>query len=168
MIKIGNNLTKFFTYSCRPADKKELKKIIEERISKEGPECDLNDIDVSLIANMSNLFYGTNFNGNISRWDTSNVKLMFMMFAQSCFNGDISDWDVSKVTDMSEMFYNSSFNQDISKWDVSNVGDMQLMFCGSEFNQDISNWKIKDDCKTMQMFRNCNIKEEFKPKSLRV
>ena len=43
---------------------------------------------------------------------------------------------------------------------------MNFMFASSNFNQDISNWKIKDDCKTMQMFRNCNIKEEFKPKSL--
>ena len=167
MIKIGNNLTKFSNYSCQPKTKEELRSIIYNRISKDGPECDLNDVDVSLITNMSNLFYGTNFNGDISKWDVSNVKLMFMMFAQSNFNGDISDWDVSKVTDMSEMFYNSSFNQDISKWNVSNVGDMQLMFCGSEFNQDISKWKINANCNTSCMYNNCPIKEEYKQKSKR-
>ena len=44
-LKIGKNISSFSTYSCQPADKKELKQIIEERINKEGPDCDLNDID---------------------------------------------------------------------------------------------------------------------------
>ena len=55
-LKIGKNLSSFSTYSCQPADKKELEKIIEERIKKEGPNCDLNDIDTSLITDMSYLF----------------------------------------------------------------------------------------------------------------
>ena len=51
------------------------------------------------------------------------------MFFNSQFNGDISKWDVSNVTNMSCMFdYNSQFNGDISKWDVSNVTDMSNMF----------------------------------------
>ena len=79
MIKIGKNLTKFSAYSYKPETKEELEKIIKERISKEGQNCDLNDIDVSLINDMSFLFYGSNFNGNISNWNTSNVKDMFMM-----------------------------------------------------------------------------------------
>ena len=52
------------------------------------------------------------------------------MFSNSLFNGDISKWDVSNVEDMYAMFSNSLFNGDISKWDVSNVKDMSDMFDG--------------------------------------
>jgi hypothetical protein len=52
----------------KPANKDELKKIIENRIQTEGPECDLNDIDVSDITDMSWMFRGSNFNGDISKW----------------------------------------------------------------------------------------------------
>ena len=31
-LKMGKNLSNFSTYSCQPADKKELKNIIDERI----------------------------------------------------------------------------------------------------------------------------------------
>ena len=142
MIKIGKDIRKFSTYSCQPQTKFELKNIINERISKEGPRCNLNDIDVTLIEDMAGLFDSSDFNGDISEWDTSNVKYMTWMFANSNFNSDISNWNVSKVKYMA------------------------YMFACSKFDQNISNWKIKDECKTMQMFRNCGTKEEFKPKSL--
>ena len=88
-----------YNYNYFPETKEELQEIIKERIDQEGPEVDLNDIDVSNITDMSILFQ--NF---------------------SNFNGDISNWDVSNVNDMSGMFLDcESFNQDISAWDVSNV-----------------------------------------------
>ena len=68
MIKIGNNLSEFSIYSCQPTTKYELEDIITDRIKEQGPNCDLNDIDVSLIANMSYLFYRSKFNGDISKW----------------------------------------------------------------------------------------------------
>ena len=142
MIKIGKNLSNFSTYSCQPKTKDDLKFIIKSRMDKEGPNCDLNDIDVSLITDMSS------------------------MFAYSLFNGDISNWDVSNVKDMWGMFYMSWFNQDISKWDVSNVKSMVSMFSKSKFNKDISNWKINSRCNIAGMFVECSIKEEHKPKSL--
>ena len=43
------------------------------------------------------------------------------MFDHSYFNGDISKWDVSNVEDMTSMFSDSAFNQDISMWNVSKV-----------------------------------------------
>ena len=53
-------------YNYFPQTKEELKEIIEKRIKEEGNEVDLNDIDVSNITNMSNLFERTNFNGDVS------------------------------------------------------------------------------------------------------
>ena len=143
MIKIGNNLSEFSIYSCQPNTVFELKKLIDDRISNEGINCDLNDIDTSLITNMTYLFYNSNFIGDISKWNTSKVTNMSGMFSKSNFNGDISNWDVSKVEDMS--------------W----------MFDKSKFNSDISNWNINKDCKAFNMFNECQIKEEYKPKSLR-
>ena len=163
-LKIGKDLSEWSAYSCQPKTKKELEKIIEERISKEGPNCDLNDIDVSQITNMSDLFYNSEFNGDISKWDVSNVKEMWCMFSHSKFNGDISNWDVSNVENMRCMFYNAEFNQDISKWDTSNVKNMSYTFFGTKFNQDISNWKINKDCAVNSMFSECSIKDEYKPK----
>ena len=125
-----------------PQTKEKLQDIIKYRIEVEGNKVNLNDIDVSQITDMSELFLWSDFNGNISGWDVSNVTNMYGMF-YSCvlFNQDISNWDVSNVSDMAFMFNGcESFNQDLSGWDVSNVIDM------------------------FYMFDNCPIKEEYKPK----
>ena len=119
MLKIGNNISSFSSYSCRPTSKNELKEIIKERISKEGPNCNLNDIDTSLIISMAGLFEDSSFNGDISKWNVSSVKYMTWMFANSKFNGDISEWNVSNVEDMNGMFAGSEFKQDISNWKTS-------------------------------------------------
>ena len=141
-MKIGRDISRFSTYSCQPNTKNELEYIIDSRVSKHGPKCDLNDIDVSMITDMS--------------W----------LFSDSDFTGDISNWDVSRVKTMHGMFYNSSFNGNINDWNVSNVLDMTKMFVLSKFNQDISDWKINERCVVYDTFFRCPIKEEFKPKSL--
>ena len=137
---IKKNKSKNYKYF--PKTRKELKDIILQRIETEGNKVDLNDIDVSKITDMSNLFNRINFNGDISKWDVSNVKNMYGMFEDcNSFNQDISDWDVSNVTDMSDMFCKCiSFNQDISNWNVSNVKDKN------------------------NMFHSCSIEEKYKPK----
>ena len=129
---IKRNKSKNYKYF--PKTKKELQDIILQRIKEDGSEVDLNDIDVSNITDMSDLFLRKDFNGDISSWDVSNVKNMSEMFV-NCFkfNKDISSWDVSNVTDMTSMFNScKSFNQDISKWNVSKVKDHYFIFsnCG--------------------------------------
>ena len=117
-----------------------LRKLINDRIAEFGPNCDLNDIDVSHITNMSNMFYDSEFNGDISKWDVSNVENMNFMFFYSSFNGDISRWDISGVKDMSGMFKKSKFNGDISNWDVSGVENMGDMFDNSPLKGNEPEW----------------------------
>lgn len=170
-------------YTEHPADNKELRKIIAERldagksyfndidISKiKDLSCvfhmignigyiDIDEWDVSNVEDMTNLFcYCTNFNADVSGWDTSKVKVMAGMFAGcDIFNCDLNDWDVSNVTDMSFMFANCyKFNGDIHSWDVSKVRHMNNMFeeC-SDFNIDISGWDVRSTRIIRSMFEGC-------------
>ena len=70
------------------------------------------------------------FNGDLSRWDTSNVTTMkYMFYDAQAFNGDLSGWDTSNVTTMHCMFRNAhAFNGDLSRWDTSKVTDMDYMY----------------------------------------
>ena len=102
VIKKRNNL---FDHKYFPKTKEELKDLIKQRIEQEGNEANLNDIDVSKITDMSNLFQNSDFNGDISNWDVSNVTNMISMFYRcKSFNQDISRWDVSKVKYFSYVF----------------------------------------------------------------
>ena len=75
-----------------PKTKEELRSLVIKRVTEEGPKCDLNDIDVSKITDMSYMFMGLNFNGDISKWDNSNVKDMNDMFYLSPLSGREPDW----------------------------------------------------------------------------
>jgi surface protein len=89
------------TKSCivKPSTKDELKTIIEQELERQGPDADLNFIDVSEIDNMECLFY------------RKNIRYI-----------EIDGWDVSNVTDMHGMFYDCKyFNCDLSLWNTSNV-----------------------------------------------
>ena len=107
-------------HNYKPTSKDELKNIINNLISKRGDNADLNDIDVSEITDMSELFRYEAFNGNISEWNVSNVTDMTAMFYKSAFNGNLSSWDVSNVKHMSWMFGYSDFdNASINNWNVT-------------------------------------------------
>ena len=131
-----NSKSKFRKYNYSPKTKDELKELIKQLIKERGNKADLNDIDTSEITDMSYLFDGSDFNGDISCWNVSNVNNMLYMFYASDFNGDISEWDVSKVEDMERMFTNSIFNGDISKWKVLPTVKMthMLRYCPLEKN----------------------------------
>ena len=134
----------------------------------------ISNWDVSNVTDISDMFHRSKFSGDISKWNVSNVTDMSRLFYyNSNFNGDISNWDVSNVTNMSLLFANSKFNGDISNWNVKNVTDMYHMFEHSVFNQDISKWKINRKCKSQMklygdIFNSCPIKNEYKPKMLRI
>jgi len=140
-LKIGSK-TKVNKSFRNPKDWDELRDIIRERL-EENKDANLNDIDVSDITDMGELFWGLGpHNIDISKWDVSNVKYMSRMF-EGCtnFNSNISDWDVSNVVDMSWMFNDcKKFNCDLSKWDVSNVIDMFSTFYGCKSLKKLPKW----------------------------
>lgn len=72
---------------------------------------------------MGGLFEYTEFNGDVSRWNVSNVTCMERMFFDSRFNGHISQWNVRNVHDMRYLFAHSDFKGDFSKW---NIAQLQL------------------------------------------
>ena len=84
--------TKVNEYNYHPKTNEELQGLLKQLIEERGNEGDFNDIDVSKITDMTELF--------------KHMKK---------FNGDISNWDVSNVTDMSSMFWGcGSFNQPLN------------------------------------------------------
>ena len=132
--------------------KNELEDIIET-ILKIDLKANLNWLDISKISDISMLFRGTKFNGDISEWDVSHIKDMDELFSNSKFNGDISNWNVSSVETMNLIFSEGSeFNGDISNWNVSHVKEFTLAFSNSKFNGDISNWDTSSATSMAGMF----------------
>jgi surface protein len=67
-------------------------------------------------------YHSSNFDGNITDWDTSSVTNMQGLFYYSVFNKDISGWDVSSVTNMGYFVKdNTDFYQNLSSWRVSQI-----------------------------------------------
>ena len=121
-------------YTCHPKDWHELRDILEERL-KENKDADLNDIDVSKVKDMSNLFMDLN---------PHNIK--------------IDEWDVSNVEDMSCMFYAcSEFNCNLSKWKINKVENMYCMFfkCENFKGEGLENWKVNSNIDIRYMFDGC-------------
>jgi len=83
---------------------------------------ELRTIIKYIMANLKNL------TPNLNWIDTSRITDMSYLFIESEFKGDISEWNVSNVESMYSMFAGSDFNSDISKWNVSRVADMRYMF----------------------------------------
>ena len=111
-LRLGS--AKTYNYCC-PKTKKELCKIIGERLVKDK-NADLNDIDVSKITDMSYLFAHLPFNGDISEWNVENVTDMNHMFMNSNFAGDISDWKVNDECYLYDMFKDCPLEQCPPKW----------------------------------------------------
>ena len=138
-----NSKSKVNQYHYHPTELNELKELIKQLIEERGHDADLNDIDISKMKTLSNLFSSGPekfFNGDISKWNVSNVEDMEELFENCKFNGDISEWDVSNVTDMQEMFNNAKFNGDISKWKVNKITNTAWMFDDCPLEKNPPKW----------------------------
>jgi len=162
-----DNLVSKKPFKYSPKTKDELSDAIKKELKLQGPDANLNIIDVSKVKDMSKLFpevirdLGSDIVGNIdiSKWDVSKVTNMRDMF--SCcdkFNSDLSKWNVSNVRYMSFMFsYCSKFNSDLSKWNVGKVKDMSYMFSYCDkFNSDLSKWNVGNVKDMSCMFSYCD------------
>ena len=115
--------------------KEELQKYLKSEIEKQGENVVIQNLDVSLIEDMSKLFYEIAEGVktlDLSGWKTSGVKYMNYMFfnCKNLKSIDLSGWDTSNVENMSAMFCNCSSlkSLDLSGWDTSNVKNMSYMF----------------------------------------
>src|SRR3989339_796524 len=118
----------------------------------------ISNWNTSSVVEMGNMFYGaTSFNQDLNNWDVSSVTEMRHMFRDATsFNGNISNWNTSKVINMDNMFNGAvSFNGNISNWNTSSVTDMNNMFYNAtSFNQDLSNWDVSSVTNMDNMFYN--------------
>jgi surface protein len=109
------------------------------------------------ITTLSGVFYGSNFNGDISGWDTSNVTSMMYAFgATTAFNQNIGTWNTSNVTNMQYTFTNATaFNQNIGNWNTSKVTSIAGMFTdATSFNQDLNGWNTSNITSMSSTFSN--------------
>ena len=169
-------------YTVTPTSKEELVAAIKSAIDKNGNNCSLNHIDISKLDELDNLFadklHGEetydleNFDGDISKWNVSNITSMKNLFWCSKYSGkygDISDWDVSSVEDMSGLFNNSHYNGDISDWNVSSVENMDCMFWGigneaENFDPekfDLSKWDVSSVTDMSSMFAHSSFNSDI-------
>ena len=82
------------------------------------------------VFDMSGLFMNTDFDEDISYWNTSNVRRMdFMFYKANSFDQDISTWDVGRVKNANDMFnLASQFDQDLSGWCFSLIEERPDFF----------------------------------------
>ncbi len=103
----------------------------------------INDWDVSNVTDFSRIFQNnSSFNQPLDQWqfnqeNDSDVIAFHMFFLASAFNQDISRWDTSQFRLMTNMFQGATeFNQNLESWDISNVEVMDNMFTGTAMSQE--------------------------------
>ena len=165
-LKINKDSNNKSEYHYHPEKLSELIELLIKLVNKRGSDADLNDVDVSRITDMSDLFHRVNHLSkykiqfiDISKWDVSNVKSMNNMFTDcNLFSCDLSDWDVSNVEDFESMFERcSNFTSDLLRWDFSSDKNVKFMFLNcSKFNSEVCEWKFNPELTNMlRMFDGC-------------
>ena len=144
--------------------KKEIKEYLRSEIQKQGKNVVIQNLDVSLVEDLSELFSGI-CNGvktlDLSGWKTSNAKDMNWLFwsCSTIESLDLSGWDTSNVENMSYMFSHCrNFKSlDLSGWDTSKVYKMIHAFydCNSLKSLDLSGWDTSSVMDETDMFAGC-------------
>lgn len=97
----------------------------------------------------------TNFTGDVSNWNVSNIKSFAGVF-RNCtyFNNDLSSWDFSSATSMGTMFYQCQAwtGLGVSGWNVANNKNLQATFYNTTCNPDIGAWNVSS---LENMFQMC-------------
>ena len=144
--------------------KKELREYLKSEIKRQGKNVVIQNIDVSLIEDLSDLFVDIADRVktlDLSGWKTSNVENMSYMFycCARLESINLSGWDTSSVKTMHGMFYHceSLESLDLSGWDTSNVENMAWMFscCRKIKSIDVSDWDTSNVKDMENMFYNC-------------
>ena len=116
-------------------NKEELMEYLKSEIERQGENVVIRNLDVSLVEDLSDLFYGLCDNVktlDLSGWNTSNVKYMTGMF--------------SDCTNLKSL--------NLSGWNISNVGYMYGIFNGCDNLKfvDLSGWDTYTDMHLGWMF----------------
>ena len=134
--------------------KEQLQEYLKSEIEKQGKNVVIKNLDVSLIEDLSRLFYNARANSigsgikslDLSGWKTSNVEDMSYMFSwcTDLESLNLSGWDTSKVRSMTQMFrYCVNLKSlDLSGWDTSNVENMYAMLWNCPAPYKVINNKI--------------------------
>ena len=142
----------------------QLKEYLKSEIEKQGENVVIQNLDVSLVEDMSELFYRIAYEVkslDLSGWKTSGAKNMSAMFwgCYSLESLDVTGWDTSNVENMGHMFYrcDNLKSLDLSSWDTSNVEKMKEMFsyCENLESLDVSGWNTSKVNDMYWMFSYC-------------
>ena len=144
--------------------KKELREYLKSEIKRQGKNVVIQNIDVSLIEDLSDLFVDIADRVktlDLSGWKTSGVKYMSYMFycCARLESLNLSGWDTSSAKTMHGMFYHCEGLEslDLSGWDTSNVENMAWMFscCRKIKSIDVSDWDTSKVKNMGYMFYEC-------------
>ena len=86
--------------------------------------------DLSQATSIERVFeYVESIIGDLNKGDVSHIENFSSAFHDSQFNGDISRWNTSRVTNMESMFFQAaSFDQNLSQWNISQLKSAYSMF----------------------------------------
>jgi hypothetical protein len=107
-------------------------------------EGDLSTWDVSKVKDMFVMFHNSGIkNSGIGRWNTASLEQAYAMFQNAKFidrDLNLAGWETGKCTEMKGMFWGSAIvDSNIGKWNVEKA-DVTNMLRDTRFKGDLSGW----------------------------